>query len=214
MHALPTRASQLRWTTMLLGAPMPDSPRPEGERIAKLLARAGVASRREVERMIAEGRVALDGKVLDTAGDDPAEPAGVTVDGKPVAAGRAGAAVRASTSPPGLITAERDPARPADDLHRAAQRAAQGHAAGDAGRPARPQHRGPAAADQRRRAQARARAALVRRAAHLPRAHVRRGHPGAARRADRGGRDRRHALRQDRGRSRARRSRAATSGSS
>ena len=31
---------------------MPESPRPEGERIAKLLARAGVASRREVERMI------------------------------------------------------------------------------------------------------------------------------------------------------------------
>ena len=41
---------------------MPDAPRtdqrPEGERIAKLLARAGVASRREVERMIAEGRIA------------------------------------------------------------------------------------------------------------------------------------------------------------
>ena len=37
-----------------------------GDRIAKLLARAGVASRREVERMIADGRVALDGKVLDT----------------------------------------------------------------------------------------------------------------------------------------------------
>ncbi|MGZ3255983.1 MAG: pseudouridine synthase, partial [Croceibacterium sp.] len=32
---------------------MPNDPRPEGERIAKLLARAGVASRREVERMIA-----------------------------------------------------------------------------------------------------------------------------------------------------------------
>ncbi|MCA1662571.1 MAG: pseudouridine synthase, partial [Novosphingobium sp.] len=43
----------------------PAPPRP-GERIAKLLARAGVASRREVERMIAEGRVALDGKPLET----------------------------------------------------------------------------------------------------------------------------------------------------
>ena len=39
---------------------MPDAPRPEGERIAKLLARAGVASRREIERMIAEGRIAIE----------------------------------------------------------------------------------------------------------------------------------------------------------
>jgi len=37
-----------------------------GERIAKLLARAGVASRREVERMIADGRVKLNGEVLTT----------------------------------------------------------------------------------------------------------------------------------------------------
>jgi 23S rRNA pseudouridine2605 synthase len=36
------------------------------ERISKLLARAGVASRRDVERMIMEGRVTLNGKVLDT----------------------------------------------------------------------------------------------------------------------------------------------------
>ena len=36
------------------------------QRIAKLMARAGVASRRDVERMIAEGRVALNGKVIET----------------------------------------------------------------------------------------------------------------------------------------------------
>ena len=36
------------------------------ERIAKFLSRAGVASRREAERMIAAGRVAVNGKVLDT----------------------------------------------------------------------------------------------------------------------------------------------------
>ena len=34
---------------------MADKLPPEGDRIAKLLARAGVASRREVERMITEG---------------------------------------------------------------------------------------------------------------------------------------------------------------
>ncbi len=36
----------------------------EGERIAKYLARAGVASRREVERMIEEGKISVDGKKL------------------------------------------------------------------------------------------------------------------------------------------------------
>lgn len=36
----------------------------EGERIAKYLARAGVASRREVERLIEEGKVSVDGKKL------------------------------------------------------------------------------------------------------------------------------------------------------
>ena len=38
----------------------------EGDRVAKALARAGVASRREVERLIAEGRVTLNGYVLTT----------------------------------------------------------------------------------------------------------------------------------------------------
>ena len=42
-----------------------DAPR-EGDRIAKLLARAGIASRREVERMIADGRIKLNGEVLTT----------------------------------------------------------------------------------------------------------------------------------------------------
>ena len=42
------------------------SPAPEGERVAKVLARAGVCSRRDAERLIAEGRVKLNGRVLDT----------------------------------------------------------------------------------------------------------------------------------------------------
>ena len=36
------------------------------QRIAKLLARAGIASRREIERMIADGRIALNGEKLTT----------------------------------------------------------------------------------------------------------------------------------------------------
>ena len=50
---------------------MPTNPkqsedRPEGDRIAKLLARAGVASRREIERMIADKRITLNGKPVET----------------------------------------------------------------------------------------------------------------------------------------------------
>jgi 23S rRNA pseudouridine2605 synthase len=81
--------------------------KPEGERIAKLLARAGVASRREVERMIADGRVSLDGKVLETAATILPGLKGVLVDGKPVAKAEAPRLFRFH-KPPGLLTAERD----------------------------------------------------------------------------------------------------------
>ncbi len=88
---------------------MSDNRLPEdGDRIAKLLARAGVASRREVERMIAEGRVALDGKVLDTPAVKLGSLRGVTVDGKPVEQAEE-TRLFAFHKPSGLITAERDP---------------------------------------------------------------------------------------------------------
>ena len=46
------------------GVPAPPSERESGsQRIAKLLARAGVASRREIERMIADGRI-IDAKAI------------------------------------------------------------------------------------------------------------------------------------------------------
>jgi 23S rRNA pseudouridine2605 synthase len=82
-------------------------PPPSGERIAKLLARAGVASRREVERMIADGRIAIDGKVLETPATILPGLKGVTVDGRPVAAAPAPVLFRFH-KPPGLLTAERD----------------------------------------------------------------------------------------------------------
>ena len=82
--------------------------RPE-QRIAKLLARAGVASRREVERMIAEGRIALDGKVLETPATLLRSLHGVTVDGEPVAP-PAPARLFLFHKPSGLLTTERDPA--------------------------------------------------------------------------------------------------------
>jgi 23S rRNA pseudouridine2605 synthase len=86
---------------------MPQTDKPSGERIAKLLARAGIASRREVERMIGEGRVALGGKVLETPATIVPNLKGVTVDGKPVAAAPPPVLFRFN-KPPGLLTAERD----------------------------------------------------------------------------------------------------------
>ena len=81
----------------------------EGERIAKLLARAGVASRREVERMIAEGRVKLGDQVIDTPNTVLPNLRGITVDGQPVKQPDP-PRLFAFHKPAGLITAERDPA--------------------------------------------------------------------------------------------------------
>jgi 23S rRNA pseudouridine2605 synthase len=78
------------------------------QRIAKLLARAGVASRREIERMIAEGRIALNGEKLTTPATLLETLAGVTVDGKLV---RPAAATRLFRfyKPERTITAAHDP---------------------------------------------------------------------------------------------------------
>lgn len=81
----------------------------EGERIAKLLARAGVASRREVERMIADGRVKLNGETLTTPATVLKSLRGVTVDEKPVKAAEP-TRIFLFHKPSGLLTAERDPA--------------------------------------------------------------------------------------------------------
>src|SRR5438309_7228503 len=78
------------------------------QRIAKLLARAGIASRREIERMIAEGRIALNGEKLTTPATLLENLEGVTVDGKLV---RPAAATRLFRfyKPVATLTAERDP---------------------------------------------------------------------------------------------------------
>ena len=56
----------------------------KGERIAKALARAGIASRREVERMIEAGRVSLNGETLKTPAVVITSLEGVRVDGEAV----------------------------------------------------------------------------------------------------------------------------------
>lgn len=80
----------------------------EGQRIAKLLARAGIASRREIERMIAEGRISVGGNVITTPATLVTSLHEVTVDGKPVAA-PAPARLFRFHKPSGVLTTERDP---------------------------------------------------------------------------------------------------------
>jgi 23S rRNA pseudouridine2605 synthase len=87
----------------------PPPPREEGpQRIAKLLARAGIASRREIERMIAEGRIALDGETITTPATLLKDVAGLTVDGRPVRPAKATRLYR-FYKPQRALTAEFDP---------------------------------------------------------------------------------------------------------
>ena len=89
--------------------PRPGAPREDGpQRIAKLLARAGIASRRDIERMIEDGRIAVDGKIIDTPATLLTDLANVTVDGKAVKAPEA-ARLFLFYKPPGSLTAARDP---------------------------------------------------------------------------------------------------------
>lgn len=104
--------AQTRYQGGVTRSPDPAAPQPgpkPAQRIAKLLARAGVASRREVERMIADGRVALDGVAIDTPATVLAGLDGVTVDGAPVDAPTP-ARLFLYHKPPGLLVTERDPA--------------------------------------------------------------------------------------------------------
>ncbi len=78
-----------------------------GERIAKRLARAGVASRREAERIIAEGRVRVNGRRIDSPALDVTERDRIEVDGKPLSEPEPARLWRYH-KPVGLVTTERD----------------------------------------------------------------------------------------------------------
>jgi 23S rRNA pseudouridine2605 synthase len=78
------------------------------ERIAKALARAGVASRREVERLINLGKVAVNGKILDTPATLVTRDDILTVDGEVVNAPEATRLWRYH-KPVGLMTTHKDP---------------------------------------------------------------------------------------------------------
>ena len=80
---------------------------PKGERIAKIMARAGLCSRREAERWIAEGRVAVDGSVIASAALNIADPGTVSVDGKPLP-GADPPRLWRYHKPPGVLTTAHD----------------------------------------------------------------------------------------------------------
>jgi len=80
----------------------------EGERVAKAMARAGACSRRDAEQWIAEGRVAVNGRVLSTPAFNVREGDRITVDGAPMAE-RERTRLFLFHKPAGLVTSARDP---------------------------------------------------------------------------------------------------------
>jgi len=85
----------------------PDTPL-RAERIAKTMARAGIASRREVERLIGLGKVAVNGRILDTPATLVTRDDVITVDGKPIGSTQATRVWRYH-KPAGLLTSHSDP---------------------------------------------------------------------------------------------------------
>ena len=80
----------------------------EGERVAKAMARAGACSRRDAEQWIAEGRVAVNGRVLASPAFNVREGDAITVDGAPLAE-RERTRLFLFHKPAGLVTSARDP---------------------------------------------------------------------------------------------------------
>ena len=85
----------------------PKSDTPKGDRIAKVLARAGTASRREAERMIEAGRVTVNGKTIDSPALNVTDKDKITVDGQPLAEAEP-ARLWLYHKPAGLVTTTRD----------------------------------------------------------------------------------------------------------
>lgn len=78
-----------------------------GERLAKMLARAGLCSRREAERWIAEGRVSVDGSIQTSPAINVSPETDIRVDGKPIPQPERARLWRYH-KPTGLVTTHRD----------------------------------------------------------------------------------------------------------
>lgn len=83
------------------------APAPKGDRIAKVIARSGRASRRDAEKMIAEGRVTVNGTVIERAALNVGPRDKITVDGTPLAAPEP-PQLWLYHKPTGLVTTARD----------------------------------------------------------------------------------------------------------
>ena len=99
-------------------APYKDSTKPvskashkdedKGERIAKVLARAGIASRRDAERLIEAGRVKVNGRLLTTPAFKVTDKDVVLYDNKPIAP-QDPPRIWRYHKPTGLVTTHKDP---------------------------------------------------------------------------------------------------------
>jgi 23S rRNA pseudouridine2605 synthase len=109
----PHRGRKFRGKRLKTALPRPAAQAPpprakSGERIAKAIARAGLASRREAEAWIAAGRVAVNGAVIASPALNVSERDRVTVDGKPLPQ-RERTRLFLFHKPRGLVTTSADP---------------------------------------------------------------------------------------------------------
>ncbi|WP_139480967.1 pseudouridine synthase [Bradyrhizobium ivorense] len=88
--------------------PEPAAPKKSGERIAKVLARAGLASRRDAEEMVTQGRVTVNGRVINSPALDVTANDVVAVDGTPLPP-RERTRLFLYHKPRGLMTTHADP---------------------------------------------------------------------------------------------------------
>ncbi len=89
-------------------APQPPRVKKSGERIAKVVSRAGLASRRDAEEWIVQGRVTVNGRVINSPALDVTENDVVTVDSKPLPS-RQRTRLFMFHKPRGLMTTHADP---------------------------------------------------------------------------------------------------------
>lgn len=89
-------------------APQSPSSTPDGERIAKVIARAGICSRREAEKLITDGRVTVDGKTISSPALNVTGRETIVVDGKALPAQEPTKLWRYH-KPAGLVTTAKDP---------------------------------------------------------------------------------------------------------